>query len=109
MTDQPSLPVVVPVSGTERPADVGEVIQIDPAYAWGPCFAIVSRVYSWGVQAFVFVPGSDARNPGRAPLRVEHWAYSVIGIAAWVPVESVPFDPGEPAAPARSTPPDDTQ
>lgn len=66
---------------------VNDVIQIDPAFdapvpegkGFGGCFAIVSEVKSWGVQAYIASPGVE----GLAYIRVPTDKFVRIGRAEW--------------------------
>lgn len=48
-----------------------DLIQIVPEHKWGGCFALVSELKSFGVQAFVSIPRNDGQRPGRAYIRLE--------------------------------------
>jgi len=73
---------------TQAKASVGDVIQIDPSREnefFRGCFAIVTAVAGWGVQAFVSIPKSRDEMPGQAFTRVPWDEFEVIGKAVWAP------------------------
>lgn len=48
---------------TEREMRTGDVVQIvDVTHAWYPCLMLVGEVKTWGVQACVLVPQSNAEQ-----------------------------------------------
>jgi hypothetical protein len=75
------------LEANEQQLAVGDVVQLDPdgGCAWGPLFAIVDKVYDWGVRADFFVPGKRGEAPGVAPIRVDKGKYWRIGRAVWLP------------------------
>jgi len=58
-----------------------DVIQIKPPHRWGGCFATVSIVRTWGVQAFVAIPNS-VEPPGRAFIRLAWSEFEPLGVVA---------------------------
>jgi hypothetical protein len=71
----------LPIAGV----DVGDVVQLAPdASDWAACcFAIVTEVKSWGVQAYVFIPQKRGEVAGRAFIRVPKDKFFRIGKAEW--------------------------
>jgi len=65
-----------------------EIIQILPAHKWGGCLAIVSEVKSWGVLAYVTVPGSEGMPAGHAHIRLVAGDFERIGAkATYIPAD----------------------
>jgi hypothetical protein len=72
--------------GEWPPEDVsiGDVIQLDPDLneTFGACFATVTELKPWGVQAYVMVPQKGGADP--AYVRVRHGGFvRIAGRPEW--------------------------
>lgn len=65
---------------------VNDIVQIvDDHHPWFPCLMIVEEVKTWGVLAYVLVPGSNSEpNVGEAYLRVKNEQLKLVGVAVMV-------------------------
>lgn len=62
--------------------NVHDVIQIHPTHQWEGCYATVMDIGVGGVICFIEIPGG-----GKAHVRLTHDQYTVIGQAAFVPLD----------------------
>ncbi len=73
-----------------------EIVQIVPSHRWGGCFAVVSEVKTWGVQAYVAVPNSN-EAPGQAYIRLTWDEFERVGASViFVPDDGMSGDDEDP-------------